>query len=151
MIGSRFVPPVRIIAVAHTGSVVEVLERNTHEVVGRFHKESGVAFVVPDNPRITHQITIKPGATGRARAGQIVLAEIIEQPGERSQPVGKVIRVLGNEGAPGMEIQIAIHAHNLPHEWPEEVLAEAQRFGDTVSADAASGPGGSARDTTRNH
>ncbi|NNF52610.1 MAG: ribonuclease R [Gammaproteobacteria bacterium] len=121
------------------GKVVEVLERNTHEVVGRLHKESGVSFVVPDNPRINHQISIKPGATMRARPGQIVLAEIIEQPGHRSQPVGKVIRVLGNDGAPGMEVQIAIHAHNLPHQWPDSVLRAADSFGDHITADAASG------------
>ncbi len=121
------------------GKLIEVLERNTHEVVGRLHRESGISFVVPDNPRITHQVTIKPGATLRARPGQIVLVELIEQPGFRNQPVGKVIRVLGNEGAPGMEVQIAIHSHNLPHEWPKEVLQEAESFGDHVSRGATKG------------
>ena len=72
-------------------AVVEVLERQTHQVVGRYYRESGVAFVIPDNPRLHHDVLIATGATGGAISGQIVVADIVEQPSKRNQPVGRVV------------------------------------------------------------
>src|SRR5690606_19347971 len=72
------------------GAVVDVLERRTAELVGRFCNEQGVTFVVPDNARYTHEILIPPDARNGARPGQIVLVAIVEQPGKRSQPLGRV-------------------------------------------------------------
>lgn len=115
------------------GSLVEVLERATDEVVGRFFQESGIGFVVPDNPRISHQITIPPRKKGGAKHGQIVLAQIIEPPTPHNQPIGRVTRVLGNDNDPGMETQIAVHAHGLPHRWPEAVQRETADFPKQVS------------------
>lgn len=103
------------------GSVVEVLERNTHQVVGRLQVEGGVAFVVPDSKRITHDILIAADGQGGALPGQITMVEIIEQPSRRGQPIGRVLEVLGDHMAPGMEIDIAVRAHGLPHLWPQQV------------------------------
>ncbi|MEM9058477.1 MAG: ribonuclease R, partial [Pseudomonadota bacterium] len=111
------------------GSLVEVLKRNTTSVVGRYHVESGIAYVEPDNPRITHQVLIPKGAAKRAKRGQIVTAQITEMPTHRTQPVGKVVEVLGTDHAPGMETEIAIRAHGLPHRWPDAVDEEMERFG----------------------
>ena len=55
------------------GAIVEVLERNTREIVGRLYEESGISFVVPDNPRIGHRVFVPRGHLGGARAGQVVL------------------------------------------------------------------------------
>src|SRR4029079_17787619 len=55
------------------GALVEVLERNTREIVGRLYDESGISFVVPDNPRIGHRVLVPRGHLGGARAGQVVL------------------------------------------------------------------------------
>ena len=109
-------------------SVIQVLERNTHQVVGRFYKESGITFVVPDNKRIALDILIPKGETGKAKDGQIVVAEIIEQPTKRTQPIGRVVELLGNHMAPGMEIEVAIRAYELPHQWPEAVLKEIKSY-----------------------
>ncbi len=111
------------------GTIVEVLERRTREVVGRLQVESGVAFLTPDNPRITHRVLVPQSQLGGAASGQIVIVEITQQPGRAAQPVGRVLRVLGDHGAPGMETDIAIHSHGLPCEFPESVLAEAAAFG----------------------
>ncbi len=100
------------------GSIVEVLERRTQEVVGRLHVEAGVAYLVPDNPRITHRVVVPSGSLGSAQSGQIVIVELTGQPGRNAQPVGRVSRVLGEHGAPGMETDIAIHSHGLPFEFP---------------------------------
>ena len=111
------------------GTIVEVLERRTREVVGRLHVETGVAYLVPDNPRVTHRVLVPANALGEARSGQVVIVELTAQPGRNAQPVGRVSRVLGEQGAPGMETDIAIHSHGLPFEFPADVLAEAESYG----------------------
>ena len=121
------------------GSIVEVLERRTREVVGRLHVEAGVAYLVPDNPRMTHRVLVPSGGLGGARSGQVVIVELTGQPGRNTQPVGQVSRVLGDHGAPGMETDIAIHSHGLPFEFPEPVLAEAARYGAQIPQDAIAG------------
>jgi ribonuclease R len=115
------------------GDVVEVLQRNTHRVVGRFHRESGVSFVVPDNKRITHDISVPEQQAGGAAHGQIVTVEIIEQPAKHARPVGRVVEVLGEHMAPGMEIDIAIRSYDIPEAWPDAVTEEIQVYGTGVA------------------
>ncbi|MDH3561009.1 MAG: ribonuclease R, partial [Gammaproteobacteria bacterium] len=112
------------------GTIVEVLERNTKHVVGRFYRESGINTVVPDNKRVTHDIAVPDKHTRGAVHGQIVTVEIVEQPGKHAIPVGHVVEVLGEHMAPGMEIDIAIRSHDLPQEWPEAVEIEIREFGE---------------------
>jgi len=121
------------------GAVVEVLERNTETVVGRFSEERGACFVIPDNKRINQDIIVPPDGRGEAQAGQIVIVELIEQPGSHSRPLGRVKEVLGEHMAPGMEIRIAIASHGIPVEWPDAVLADARGFGETVPESAHQG------------
>ena len=121
------------------GDVVEVLKRNTHTIVGRFYTESGVNFVTPDSKRIAHDIAIPAAETGEARHGQIVSVEIIEQPGKRKPPVGRVAEVMGDHMAPGMEIDIAILSHEIPQAWPSAVEQEISGLGRDVPKDAIGG------------
>lgn len=106
------------------GALVEVLERANLRVVGRFHMEHGLSFVIPSNSRINQDIAVPPEHRGGATIGQIVEVEIIEQPNPRSQPIGRITEVLGDHMAPGMEIDIAIRSHDLPYEWPDAVERE---------------------------
>ncbi len=115
------------------GSIVEILERVTTSVVGRFFEDSGVTFVIPDNKRITQDILIPPAERGEAKSGQIVVAEIISPPNLRSQAIGHVREVLGEHMAPGMEIEIAIRSHNLPYEWSDAVKDELSSFREVVN------------------
>ncbi len=108
------------------GVVVEVLERANNRLVGRFHLESGIGVVFPSNTRINQDILVPAEHRGGATDSQIVEVEIIQQPNPRSQPIGKIINVLGDHMAPGMEIDIAMRAHDLPHDWPEAVLADIE-------------------------
>jgi ribonuclease R len=121
------------------GAIVEILERNTHQVVGRFFKESGIGFVVPDNKRITHDIVIPPEYQGEASGGQIVVAELIDQPSKQRQPIGKVVEILGEHMAPGMEIDVSVRAHEIPHIWPEAVEQEIRRYDSAVPESAFAG------------
>ncbi len=113
------------------GALVEVIERNNETVVGRYLEESGVSFVVPDNTRL-QDVHIPTDQRSGAKSGQIVVAAITQQPNRRSQPIGRVSEVLGDHMAPGMEIDVAIRSHGLPHEWSDEVLQAAAKFGDTI-------------------
>lgn len=134
---------VRICGVDRKGrreaAVVEVIERNTLRVVGRFYKERGVTFVVPDNNKICTDILIPEHETGEALASQIVVAEIVEQPTKRSPPIGRIVEILGDHMAPGMEIDVAIRAYELPFEWPDAVEGEIQPLTDQVPETAKAG------------
>lgn len=106
------------------GNLVEVIERANAEIVGRLVLEAGIAFVVPDHARMTQDVLVPMTDLGGAKDGQIVRVALVEQPTLRHKPVGKVIEVLGDHMSPGMEIDIAINAHGIPHQWPESVLEE---------------------------
>jgi len=121
------------------GAVVEVLERGNRTVVGRFVRANQMAFVTPEDRRLAQDIVLAPGETLDAHEGQIVVAEITAQPTRRTGPVGRIIEVLGEHMAPGMEIEVAIRKHAIPHVWPEEVEAEAARFAQEVPAEAKQG------------
>ena len=119
---------VRIVGIDRKGrmeaAVVEILERNTQQIVGRLYKEDGFTYVVPEQKNIAQTVLILKGGAGKAKQGQIVVAEIVEQPTKQRQPIGRIIEVLGDHLAPGMEIEMAIRSHELPHIWPDELLEE---------------------------
>jgi len=121
------------------GAVTEILERAHERIVGRFVEESGIALVVPDDTRINQDVLIPLGDTAGARPGQVVVAEIMQQPRERKPPVGRVVEILGESGAPGMATEIAIRNFGLPHEWPAGVEEQAGSFGDSVTGDMIQG------------
>ncbi|MCX7170656.1 MAG: ribonuclease R, partial [Proteobacteria bacterium] len=118
------------------GKIVEVLERANTRVVGRVFSEHGVWFVVAENRRISQDILLAPPPKGsklpKAKAGQVVITEIIEQPSKHAQPIGRIVEVLGNYADPGMEIEIALRKHELPFEFDKEVLAEAKKLPEGV-------------------
>jgi ribonuclease R len=118
------------------GSIIEVLERAHKTVVGRYVAENHVSFLVPSDKRITQDILIPRDDAGTAKPNQIVVAEIIEHPTRRSQPVGRIVEVLGDHMAPGMEIEVAIRAYDLPHVWPDAVQSDVSSLAPQVPEDA---------------
>lgn len=120
------------------GHLVEVVERHNETVVGRYHEERGLGYVIPDNKRITQDIFIPTANQQGAKQGQIVSARIIEQPTRRNQPIGEIIEIIGEHLAPGMEIDIAIRVHAIPNIFPEEAIEEAGSFTEESIAKEAS-------------
>lgn len=116
-------------------TITEVLERNTTELVGRFHWENGFGLVHPENKRIAQDILIHPKDTSASSDGDIVVVDIVEQPEFRKQPIGKVTQVLGAHMAPGMEIDIALRTYDIPHAWSYEVEEQCVGFGKEVNED----------------
>ncbi len=121
------------------GRIVDVVERANLSLVGRLSIDRGTVVVLPDNKRIHQDLLIAPGELGEAQDGDMVVAEIIEQPTRRHQPVGRISEVLGQHLRPGMEIDVALHSHGIPAQWPDEVLEQAAAFSTTVPAKAAKG------------
>ncbi|MFT0851202.1 ribonuclease R [Achromobacter sp. F4_2707] len=114
------------------GTIVEVLERRTNSLVGRFLRERGACIVVPEDQRIKRDILIPVQEINGAEHGQVVTVEIIQQPTRHTQPLGRVVEVLGEIDDPGMEIEIAVRKFGVPHEFSEGAQAQAARLPDTV-------------------
>ncbi len=112
------------------GALVEILERANHEVVGHFRSEHGLGRVRPSNSRIPNEIMVSEDRSGNAKPGQMVVVTIIEQPTQQSPAIGYVSEVLGDHMAPGMEIDIAARLFEIPKDWSDEVVKEANKFGD---------------------
>ena len=115
------------------GSLVEIVSRAHETVVGRYFEESGIGFVVPDNPKIQQEVLVTPGRTGGAKIGQFVEIRITHWPTVRFQPQGDIVEVIGDYMAPGMEIDVALRSYDIPHVWPDEVEREASKLRDVVS------------------
>ncbi len=121
------------------GALVEVVERAFTQIVGRLRIDAGVGFVMPDNKRLVHDVVIPADSIGDAREGQMVVADLVKQPAPRRPPVGRIVEVLGDHLAPGMETDVAIRTHGIPVEWPEEVEREIAKLGEQVPEQAKSG------------
>ena len=116
------------------GAMVEILQRANHLVVGRYFEEAGIAFVTPQNKRLHQDILIPKSMGGESQSGQYVVAEITKQPDNHTQPIGKVVETLGEHAAAGMAIEIAIRSHEIPSDWPDEVLNEVTDFTDKIDS-----------------
>jgi len=121
------------------GRIVDVVERANKSLVGKLIIERGAIVVSPDNKRIHQDLLVPPHELMGAENGDIVVIEITEQPSRRRQAVGKVVEVLGQHLRPGMEIDVALHSHGIPFEWPDAVTDQAASFSTTVPSSAAKG------------
>ena len=121
------------------GDLVEILERGLREVAGQFIRERGIGLVIPDNPKIAHRVLIAKGETGKAKPGQIVVAEILDYPTQVEQATGRIVRVIGDPHKKGIATDIAIHSHGIPTSWPKSVREEIKSYGKTVPSAAKKG------------
>jgi ribonuclease R len=110
------------------GAIVDVLAHANREIVGRLYEERGIWFLVAENRRINQDILVPPDLRGNARAGEVVIGELIEQPSAHREALAKVVQVLGSYTDPGMEIEIALRKHDLPHEFSAPAKRQAARL-----------------------
>ena len=111
--------------------IVEIVERANENVVGRLRREHGILLIEPEDKRLHQSFLVAPGADGGATAGQVVVAQIVAQPGHNAQPVARIVEVLGSYADPGMEIEIALRKHRLPYRFNPAAETEAEHFGST--------------------
>jgi len=134
------------------GEIVKVLHRAHQTVVGEFHIRKRGHFVEPHDEKIRQWIQIPegmevpPASVNRDRVGvapvnvqsledldgMVVNAEILEFSEDGGYPVGRVIEILGRPDDFGVDVEIMIRKHHIPHQFPPEVLDQAQRFENTI-------------------
>ena len=119
--------------------IVRVLEANKKQIVGRFFLEQGIGYVVPDDSRITRDILIPDNARLGARMGQVVVVELHPRTAPFFQPIGKITEVLGDNMAKGMEVEIAIRKHDIPHSFPSAVEKQLKKWAEDVPEEAKRG------------
>ncbi len=103
------------------GDIVEILDGSTTHLVGRLFEENGLYFVSSEDSRIQHDLIVDLNTGLKAEIGQVVVAVITQRPHKNRHARGEITEVLGDYLSAGMEIEIAIRSHGIPHEWPEEV------------------------------
>jgi ribonuclease R len=103
------------------GKIVEILQRKNTHLVGRFYKEAGAGVVVPYNKRITQEILIAKKDRKGAKDGDFVMVAITKYPEGHRKATGEVVEVLGDVSTPGMEIDVVLRMHGIPHEWPAHI------------------------------
>lgn len=108
------------------GTVIRILERAVTKVVGTFNAGRHFGFVIPDDNRINGDIFIPENAEHGAMEGHKVVAEITKYPEGRKNAEGMITQILGHKNDPGIDILSIIYKHDLPLEYPPEVLAEAE-------------------------
>ena len=119
--------------------IVRVLEANKKQIVGRFFIEQGIGYVMPDDSRITRDILIPDNARLGARMGQVVVVELHPRIAPFFQPIGKITEVLGDNMAKGMEVEIAIRKHDIPHSFPSAVEKQLKKWAEDVPEEAKRG------------
>lgn len=110
------------------GAIIKVLERAHEEIAGRYCLESGIGFIEASNRRISQHIVVPNKERNGAKNGDMVVARIIAQPSIHAATVGRITEILGKHMAPGMEIQMAMRAYQLPHHWSDSILRDVQKF-----------------------
>lgn len=109
------------------GMVLQVVERALRRVVGVFETRGLFGFIVPVDPKINYDFYVSSENFGGARPGQLVVAEIIKYPTKSRNPEARIISVLGDVNDPQNDLPIVMVKHNLPEEFPEEVIEEAKK------------------------
>ncbi|OAM26843.1 ribonuclease R [Eikenella longinqua] len=99
------------------GQVLDVIERAQKTVVGRLLMERGIAMLVPEDRRLPDNILLEPDSLGKAKPGQVIVAEIDAYPDAHRPAVASVVEILGDYADSGMEIEIAVRQHHLPHQF----------------------------------
>jgi ribonuclease R len=115
------------------GRIVQILERAASTIVGRFDVDgAGLQYVVPFDRRLLMDVQVPRGDEQGAHPGDMVAVEITRWPTATRTPLGRVVEVLGDIEAPGVDIRIIIRKWGIPDEHGEEVIEEARRLGSVV-------------------
>lgn len=104
------------------GTILDIMERGKTELVGTFEKSKNFGFVRPDNPKFGRDIFIAKEHTMGAVGGHKVVVKLTKFGDGTQNPEGKVIEILGHVNDPGVDIMSIIREHDLPVEFPEEVM-----------------------------
>jgi ribonuclease R len=115
------------------GRIIRILERGSQRIVGRYDvDQSGQGFVVPFDRRLVLDMQIPSGDVRGASPGEMVTAEITRWPTPTRSALGRIVEILGQLDAPGVDTTVIIRKYNLPDQHSDEAIAEATRLGGAV-------------------
>ncbi len=117
------------------GEIVSIVKRAVEKVVGKVEKSGGHAFVVPEDKRVRFDLILSREDVDKVENGDYIVAQITQYPTESRGPVGKLIENLG-KASPELDVELIIRKYDLPHEFPEEVLKEAQEIPEEIPQEA---------------
>lgn len=117
------------------GKIVKILSRGITRVVGYYQITPGknYGFVIPDNQKFNRDIFIPAEKSKGAVTGHKVVAELTSYGGEGKNPEGQVTEIIGHVNDPGTDIMSIVKGYDLPVEFPEKVLRQAERVSKPVS------------------
>jgi ribonuclease R len=104
------------------GTIINIIERGKTELVGTFEKSKNFGFVRPDNSKFGRDVFISKEHTMGAVDGHKVVVKLTKFGDGTQNPEGKIIEILGHVNDPGVDIMSIIREHDLPVEFPEEVM-----------------------------
>lgn len=122
-------PPSKSTRNKREARIVEVIERKVTRLIGRLREQAGVNFVTPEDDRFLHEVLVPESGIHGAKFGQYVVVELDSYPEHNRQPVGHVVDIVGAASDPGIEVQVAVRTHDLPHQFSDEAIAQASAFG----------------------
>ena len=115
------------------GKILKIVNRGTQRLVGYYQSRKNFGFVVPDNERILQDIFVPAEQSKGAVTGHKVVVELTSYGGERKKPEGRIVEILGHANDPGVDILSIVKAYDLPSEFPEKVLNQAERVAKPVT------------------
>ncbi|MCI8638864.1 MAG: ribonuclease R [Coprococcus sp.] len=121
------------------GKILRIVNRGTRTLVGYFEGRKNFGFVIPDNARYLEDIFVPIEKTKGAVTGHKVVVELTSYGGEGKKPEGKIVEILGHVNDPGVDILSIVKAYDLPTEFPEKVLNQAEKADKPVSEADMSG------------
>ena len=113
--------------------VTAILMHGIEQVVGTYDKGKSFGFVIPDNEKLNTDIFIPVERSKGAVTGHKVVAQITDYGDAKHKPEGKIIEILGHVNDPGVDILSIVKGFDLPTEFPERVLNQAERVAKEVS------------------
>ena len=116
------------------GKILKIVNRGTQRLVGYYQSRKNFGFVVPDNERFLQDIFVPAEKSKGAVTGHKVVVELTSYGGDGKKPEGKIVEILGHANDPGVDILSIVKAYNLPVEFPEKVLNQAERVAQPVSS-----------------
>ncbi|MFI3208382.1 MAG: ribonuclease R [Eubacteriales bacterium] len=116
------------------GKVTRILSHGITTLVGYFERNKKFGFVRPDNQKFSKDIFVPLERSKGAVTGHKVVVELTSYGGQNKKPEGKVIEILGHINDPGTDILSIIKGFDLPTEFPQKVLNQAERVGDAVTS-----------------
>lgn len=106
------------------GKVVEILQRNTSQIVGLYKKNKGFGFVISDRDNLSSDIYIDEKFSKKAKNNDKVVCEIIKYP-KNGSPEGKIVEVLGNKNDFNVDVLSIIRSYGLKDNFSKKTKKEA--------------------------